>query len=177
MPQEGIPRGFLPTEVTSTQLVLCKATKSVRNTYEIRLAAYLATKKGLQYVVRVPPGTKLHRDASDLVSRVKGIVEFGVCGNYSVFIGYEQHDGREGDGWVLGDKKAYEAFASSLESPALRSMLAIGSELSGRELDHLLGALRKESIVTTNIDGENVGTALMQLAERAKESNGRLYVQ
>jgi hypothetical protein len=54
---EPIQRGILPDVRTDDQVVLFKAPRYLRLTYEIRLATYMATTRGLHLTISVPSHT------------------------------------------------------------------------------------------------------------------------
>ena len=86
-------------------------------------------------------------------------------------------DGEEGDGWVAGDNELWASFLASLTSNRLRNQLSVGQVIAFEDLPKFLHLLDLEVISTSNIDGENIGTALRHLAAEALKSGGWLFVQ
>jgi hypothetical protein len=175
-PASGIPRGVLPTYVTNDSAVLSKAAKTIRNTYEIRLALYMAKSKGLRFVLAVPPNAELDTSIASLFQEHGGEVQHGQFADYCVYFGHERPDGSE-EGWVLGDAAAMKGLAAAFRSQYLRENLRPGVKLSGTDLDEIEKALRDEHIDFKNIDGEDVRIALLDLTKAAKQSGGSLFVQ
>jgi hypothetical protein len=175
-PTAGIPRGVLPTFVSSDSVVLSKAAKNIRNTYEIRLALYMAKSKNLRFILAVPPNAEVDASITHLFQEHGGEVQHGQFDDYCVYFGHERPDGSE-EGWVLGDAAAMTSLTSSFHSEYLRAHIRVGVKIAGADLDEAEKALAGERIDCRNIDGENVRDALVDLVKAAKHSGGSLFVQ
>ena len=165
---ERRPRGILPTYVTKDVVVLSKVAPIVRNTYEIRLALYMATSKGLKFVLAVRPQASVDAAVIALLEQHGGQVQEGQLDDHSVYLGYRKANGEE-DGWVLGNSAAMSVLVQSLRSEWLRERLRVGAGFSGDDLTALENTLRNENFSQQNIDGESVQAALLALVVAAKE--------
>ena len=175
-PASGVPRGVLPTYVTNDSAVLSKAAQTIRNTYEIRLALYMAKSKGLRFSLAIPPNAEVDTSIVSLFQEYGGEVQHGEFADYCVYFGHERPDGSE-EGWVLGDAAAMKRLTASFCSQFLRAHLMPGVKLSGAELDEVENALQDERIDLKNIDGDDVRDALVDLVKAARQSGGSLFVQ
>jgi hypothetical protein len=171
------PRGVMPTYVTSEFVVLGKAASVVRNTYEIRLALFMALQQRLAFVLAVRPGGEVKSDLRAHLERNGGRIQEVTLDEYSVYLGHVKATEEEGDGWVLGDSATHRDLLQALQSQCLREKLALDSTISFVEVPQLEQALRDESISTVNIDGEKVGDALANLCNGLKAQGGFLFVQ
>jgi hypothetical protein len=170
-------RAVQPSYVAGDAFVLAKSCASVRNTYEVRLALYFAVQGGRRFVLEVPHGAEVDAGLRLKISENNGTVREAVIANYSVYIGHEKENGEEGDGWVLGDKDAWLAFRASLSTSWLQQRLAVGALFSRSDFPMLQTELAALSVTQTNIDGENIKAALLQLLSSAVAQGGQIYVQ
>ena len=172
----GIPRGILPTYVTSEVVILCKAANHLYNTYEIRLTLYMAVSKGLRFVLGLKPEASLEPSLSALLDQHGGQIERGNPESYSVYFGCLFQDGKE-EGWVLGNEKDLIRLRNAVESPWLQERIAVGTSFRFSELSSLEGVVNRESIEISNIDGENVKEAFLNLISIARQKNGEVFIQ
>jgi hypothetical protein len=170
-------RAVQPTYVTADSFVLSKSCASVRNTYEVRLALYFAVQGGKRFVLEVPAGAEIDAGLCVKISENNGLVRETSIADYSVYLGHEKENGEEGDGWVLGDKDAWLAFRASLPTAWLQERLVVGALFSRADLSTLQTELAALPLTQTNIDGENVKAALLQLLSSAATQGGQIYVQ
>lgn len=175
-PQGGVPRAVLPTYVTDKLVVLSKAAPNIRNTYEVRLALYMAKSRNLRFVLAVRPGTTVEDSVRALLAEHGGAIEEAELNDYCVSIGWGFEEGEKA-GWVLGDAAAFMKLQDSIQSPRLRELFHIGAHLSGATLSEVGIELAKEQLPITNIDKENVREALLTLVSEALKNNGALFVQ
>jgi hypothetical protein len=173
---ERLPRGILPTYVTDKLVVLSKAAPMLRNTYEIRLALYMAESKGLRFVLAVRPAAEIESSVLSLLETHGGKVEEVALADYSVYFGYAHPNGEE-DGWVFGDNAAMDMLRESIENQWLREHLRVGANFDGADLDRLEQSLLSETMSAANVDGENVRDALLSLVRSAKQEGGIVFVQ
>src|SRR5215831_372119 len=96
---EPRPRGVQPTYVTGDSVILCKASPTVRNAYEIRLALYMAFTRKSRFILAVRPGTKVEPGLRAHLQKHGGSVQERELQDYSVFVGHIKATGDEGDGW------------------------------------------------------------------------------
>ncbi|WP_157499641.1 hypothetical protein [Lysobacter sp. Root983] len=170
------PRGVLPTFMTDELVVLSKASPTIRNTYEIRLALYMAVSRGLRFILAVRPHAAVDPTIVSLLHEHAAKIEVVQLEDFCVYFGHDSPSG-EKDGWVLGDATAFSALKSTIQSAWLLERLNVGHEFSGAELGDLVVALRNECISALNVDGENVGQALMQLVAAAHKEGGSVFIQ
>ncbi len=78
---------------------------------------------------------------------------------------------------VLGGAAALATFHNSLASSWCSQKLAIGSSLSGDDLDALERELNARTVSQTNIDQENIRDALLALSRAARAEGGALFIQ
>jgi hypothetical protein len=175
-PGEPKPRGLLPTRVSDTELVLCKAGPVVRNTYEIRLALYRASASGKKLVLEVAPDARVDEALVEQIESRGGELRRGEVRHHAVYVGCLYPDGAE-DGWTLGDESALATLRASLKSTWLRERLQVGSLVPLRDLIQFGNELWEESTDLQNVDGENVKDALLALMVAAIQSEGGLFVQ
>jgi hypothetical protein len=173
---ERLPRGILPTYVTDKLVVLSKAAPTLRNTYEIRLALYMAKSKGLRFVLAVRPGAEIEPSVLSLLEAHGGKVEEVALADYSVYFGHAHPNGEE-DGWVFGDNAAMDMLSECIENQWLREHLRVGANFAGADLDRLEQSLLSETMSAANVDGENVRDALLSLVQSAKQEGGIVFVQ
>lgn len=69
----GQARGILPDIVSEREVVLFKAPRYLRLTYEIRLAAYMAKSRGIQLRISVPTYTRFSPEL-DAYAAQQGVV-------------------------------------------------------------------------------------------------------
>lgn len=169
-------RAVLPSYVTEKLVVLSKASLQIRETYEIRLALFMAASEGLQFVLAVRSGAVVDASVRELVAEHGGTVQEAELPEFSVYFGRAKLDGTE-DGWVLGDSSALQSLASTLKAERLRSRLTVGAAWAHEELDELAAELSAERIALDNIDGENVVTAFLELVRAARVEGGHLFIQ
>jgi hypothetical protein len=174
---ERKPRSVLPIYVTDSDLALCKASTSIRNAYEIRLALFFAVDSKKRFVLNVPIGAQVAPDLRLHIAQHGGIVQEVAIADYSVYIGHFLSSGEEGDGWVIGDAAAHASLGSSLKSHWLRQRLEPGSTVTGTELQQFSAEMQNEVIALNNIDGENIKVALASLVQAAETHGGYLFVQ
>lgn len=158
-------------------MVLCKASRLVRNSYEIRLALFMALQERLQFVLAIRPGTEVEPDLQGHLELQGGHIRESACDEYSVCFSHRYADGTEGACWVLGDQIANRQFLSSLTAQWLRDRLALNSTISATESTDLEKTLRNETIDATNIDGENLRDALSALCRDLRTQGGFVFVQ
>jgi hypothetical protein len=175
-PSEGLARGVLLTHITDDSAVLCKAAPSIRNTYEIRLGLFMAKSNHRRFILAVLPETKVDASIVTLLQEHGGEIRRGTLDDYCVYVGTAHADGSEG-GWTLGAAAAFFAFVSSLQSVWLRKRLRVGAEIRGEDLLEFGNELWQESVTATNIDGENIKEALLELMVHAIKSEGSLFFQ
>ena len=173
---ERVPRGVLPTYVTDNLVVLSKAAPVLRNTYEIRLALYMATSKGLGFVLAVRPDTRIDASLAALLSEHGGKIEETPLADHSVYFGYASLTGEE-EGWVLGSAATLSELVKHFDSEWLREYIHVGANFTDSRLDELEKALLSETVNASNIDGENVRDALLVLVRAAKKKGGTVFVQ
>ncbi len=123
---ESRARGVLPTLVTGQDIVLCKAGPTVRNTYEIRLALYMARSESKRFVLMVKPEAVVEESIVELLRAQGGELRRCEIAGHSISVGCLFRDGSE-DGWVLGDEQALAALRSSLKSGWLRDQIQLGA--------------------------------------------------
>jgi len=174
---EPCPRGVLPTCVTDDSVVLCKASPTIRNTYEIRLALFMASTRKSRFILAVRPGAKVEPGLRAHLETHGGSVQEREFEDYSVYVGHIKASGDEGDGWVLGDAAGLSEFQNSLASSWCRQKLVVGSSLSGGELDALERELSARTVSQRNIDQENIRDALLALSGAVKADGGTLFIQ
>ncbi len=174
--QKEQARAVLPSYVTDKLVVLSKASLRVRDTYEIRLALFMAASKGLQFVLAVRSGAIVDHSVLELLAEHGGTVQEADLPEFSVYLGRAKLDGSE-DGWVLGDSSALKSLTCEVKSEGLRARLAVGAVWAHEELDELAAKLTAEHIALDNIDGENVVAALLALVHAARSDGGHLFIQ
>lgn len=168
---------MLPTYVTDDSVVLCKASPAIRNTYEIRLALYMALTRKSRFILAVRPGAKVEPGLRAHLEAQGGSVQEREFKDYSVYVGQIKASGVEGDGWVLGDAAALSEFHNSLASSWCKQNLVVGSSLFGEDLDVLERELSARTVSRSNIDQENIRDALLTLSRTVKADGGALFVQ
>jgi len=175
VPQQ--PRGMLPTYVTSESIVLCKGSSTVRNTYEIRLALFMAVQQRLKFILAIRSGVQVESGLREHLQRHGGRVQEGAIDEYSISLGHTTRTGEEGDCWVLGDSEAHRRLLLAIDSEWLRERLDLNSIIVAEQSPQFEAALRSETFEATNLDGENVGNALAALCRELKSLGGFLFVQ
>lgn len=171
------PRSVIPTYVTDKAIILCKNSPTIRNSYEIRLMLFMAIKNGKPFVLGVSPGARVAEDLQAHIANNGGTIQETKISEYSIYIGHQNPQGSEEDGWVFGDSNDWNSFIASLNSQWIKEQLAVGSSFAGETLTRLQNELEKESILKTNIDEENVKEALLALIIAAKQSRGEVFIQ
>jgi hypothetical protein len=169
-------RGVLPTFVSDELVVLSKASPTIRNTYEIRLALYMAVSRKLRFILAVKPQTVVDPVVTSLLKEHGAQLQEAQLEDFCVYFGHASPNGDE-SGWVLGDAAALHQLQNSVRSAWLRERLVPGHVFPCEELDILCSDLGKEHISVLNIDGENVGQALLQLATAARRESGSVFIE
>ncbi len=170
-------RGVLLTCITDDSVVLCKASPTIHNSYEIRLALYMAFAQKSRFILAVRPGAHVEPGLIAHLEAHGGSVVERDFAQYSVHVAHIKPSGEEGDGWVLGDAAALAKFQVSLRSDWCRQKIVVGSTLAGTDLDVLERELSANTVSDTNIDDENIRDALLALIYAAKSDGGSILVQ
>ena len=170
-------RGILPTYTSKDHVILCKTAPAVRNTYELRLALYMAISTNRSFILRVQRDSTVDPSVESLMSTHHGKIIWDNLRDYSVYIGALDAMGKEIDGWVFGNAERWEDLVGSLFSPWLQSHLRVGAEFSQEQLDTLAHDLAKEKIEEMNVDDERFIEAVQRLIALAQNHNGTVYVQ
>ena len=170
-------RGVQPTYVTDDSVVLCKASPTIRNAYEIRLALFMASTRKARFILVVRPGAKVEPGLRAHLEAHGGTVQEREFADYSVYVGHLKASGDEGDGWVLGDAGALSAFHNSLASSWCNQKFVVGSSLCGDDLAALERELNGRTVSQTNIDQENIRDALLALSRAVRADGGTLFIQ
>ncbi len=173
---ERTPRSILPTYVTDAMVVLSKAAPTIRNTYEIRLALFMAKSRELRFLLAIRPGARVEASVRKLLEEHGGTIEEAQLDDYCVYIGWGFEEGEQ-EGWALGDAATFNALTGAFESSNLKTLFRVGASISGPDLDAVTADLAKEQVSARNVDGENVREALLTLAADAKKEGGTLFVQ
>lgn len=173
---EPIFRGCLPTYVTDDALVLSKVAPSIRNSYEIRLALYMAKLKGLNFVLAVPLETEVDSAVQSLLKDHGGSIQTASLNDYSVYFGRVAPNGDE-EGWVLGNSESFRMLRNAIRLPLLQDRLTIGSVIFAGEAAQIESEIMKENFQLTNIDGEEFRNALLTLLEDTRINGGLVFVQ
>lgn len=171
------PRACLPTYVTKDRVILSKAAGQLRETREIRLAQQLAKSKRRKLVLAIRPSARIEPSLAAFIKQHGLEVSETQMEDYSVYFGHVKSDGKESDGWVLGNSAALTDLTQSIRSLWLRDRLRIGATFDGDGLHDLEVALFKENSRSQNVDGENVREALRELIAAAKKDGGTLFIQ
>ena len=177
MTTDKTPRGVLPTYVTKEEVILCKSSPSIRNTYEIRLALYFAVKDKRRFVLRAPQNAQIEPSLKTLIAQNDGVVDDKKGEDYTVHISHFGPDGNETDGWVVGDKAQFLKLKASINDSWLKNQLSVGTAVYGENIEKLGDVLQKENITIKNIDEENIGQALSNLAQICKQQGGFILIQ
>ncbi len=162
--------------MTEELVVLSKAGLQVRDTYEIRLATFMAVSRNIRFVLAVSPGAKVDAAVVGLLEQHGGEVQEANMSDFSVYIGRTKPDGSE-DGWVLGDASTLQSLTESIRNPLIRQLLSVGTTMANEELAAFHEALSAERVAIENVDGESVRDALLTLIEGAKREGGAIFVQ
>jgi hypothetical protein len=157
--------------------VLCKASASIRDAYEIRLALFFAVHASKKFVLAVPPGAQVDSLLMSHIALHGGIVREDTIVEYSVYVGHVSASGQEGDGWVMGDSSSHASLLHSLRSDWLKEKLVPGAMVAAAEMRQLELALQNENISLRNIDDENIKAALSNLQKTAMKDGGYIFVQ
>ena len=173
----GQPRGVLPTYVSGDRLALAKASPTVRSTYEIRLALYFALQRKSRFTLIVLPSAVIDSELEAYIAKWGGEIMREAVRDFSVSFGAEDADGRELDTWVLGDQSRWHELLQSLSSPWLIEHIRLGGVFSGEGLSTLGREMTAANILGTNVDGELLKPAIMNLIAAAQAKNGRLVLQ
>jgi hypothetical protein len=171
------PRGIIPTYVTDGRLVLAKASPTVRSTYEIRLALYFALKRNSIFTLLVLPNAVIDANLEAHLAKFGGEVRREAVNHFSVSYGAVDPNGEELDTWVLGDQTRWQELSRSLTSSWLIKHLQFGNEFTGDELDTLATEIGEAPITGTNVDGEPLKVAILNLIAAAQKCKGRLVLQ
>ena len=170
-------RGVLPTYVTDTKVILCKAAPKIRNAYEIRLALYMAVQSERQFVLTVSPTATVEKALEAHIRQHNGDLIRTAIDSHSVYVGSVDRDGEEGDGWVAGNNQFWANILGGVGSTWLRDKLSVGGLISLGELPRFRSALGAEVIRGCNIDEEEIQQALIRLAVESVQSGGSVFVQ
>ncbi len=170
-----VARAVLPTYVTDKLVVLGKNCSIIRNTYEIRLALFMAKSKNLRFILAVPPKAEVENSLLTLLSENEAHIEEVNLQEFSVYFGCINSSGEEG--WVLGNGSDFTELTSSIKSNELRNSLYIGATFKSSQLMQLKLEIENEVISKANIDGENAKVALLGLICLANETNGTIFIQ
>lgn len=173
---ESRARGVLPTLVTGQDLVLCKAGPTVRNTYEIRLALFMAKSDSKRFVLMVKPEAVVEQSLVELLAAQGAELRRSEIAGHSVYVGCLFRDGSE-QGWVLGDDQALATFRAALKSGWLREKFTLGALIPLRELLQFGNEMWEESPDQQNVDGESVKEAVLALMADAIRHEGSLFIQ
>jgi len=171
------PRGILPTYVTETQVVLCKAAPAILNAYEIRLALFMAVQSGRKFILEVSPKAVVDQALEAHIREHDGEVLRTAIKHHSVYVGAIDREGSEGDGWVAGNSQLWESVLAGLRSPWLRDRLRVGASVSTGELPNFRELLGAEDIRARNVDDDDIQQALLRLATEAMQVGGSVFVQ
>src|SRR5438093_8973884 len=85
---EPRPRGVLPTYVTHDAVVLCKASPTIRNAYEIRLALFMASTRKCRFILAVRPGAVVEPALRAHLEAHGGSIQEREFEDYSVYVGH-----------------------------------------------------------------------------------------
>jgi len=176
-PPERKPRRCLPTQVTKDRLILSKAASELRYTDEIRLAQQLATAKGLKFTLAVRPSSQRDAALANHLRQHGADISEAPMADYTVYVACTGADGKEQDGWVMGNSASLANMKQSVRSLWLRDRLRIGAVFSGDDLVELEKALGKDTYRAQNIDHEDVREALLNLAAQAQRCGGTVFIQ
>jgi hypothetical protein len=170
-------RGILPSHVTETQVVLCKAAPTIRNAYEIRLALFMAVQSGRAFVMAVSPAAQVEQSLEAHIRQHGGDVVRADIREYSVYVGVVNREGQEGDGWVAGDSHLWASVLATVRSPWLRERLQVGATVATGELTQFQQLLGGEVIRARNVDDEDIHQALLRLSSGAIQVGGSVFIQ
>lgn len=173
---ESRARGVLPTLLTGQDLVLCKAGPTVRNTYEIRLALFMAKSESKRFVLMVRPDAVVEESIVELLRAQGGELRRSDIASHSVYVGCLYHDGSE-EGWVLGDDQVLATFHAALKSGWLREQFKLGALIPLRDLLQFGNEMWEENSDVQNVDGENAKEAVLALMVDAIKHEGSLFIQ
>jgi len=73
------PRGFLPDAVDDDRVILFKASASLRLTYEIRIATFMASSRGYRLLLVVPDHAQFSDGLNAFVAEHNVVVQRGGC--------------------------------------------------------------------------------------------------
>jgi hypothetical protein len=169
-------RGVLPTLVTAQDVVLCKAGPTVRNTYEIRLALFMAKSDNKRFVLMVKPEAVVEESIVELLGAQGAELRRSEIASHSVYVGCLFDDGTE-DGWVLGDDQALATFRAALKSAWVREQFKLGALIPLRDLLQFGNEMWDEQADLRNVDGESVKEAVLALVVDAIKHEGSLFIQ
>jgi hypothetical protein len=170
-------RGVLPTFDTDDRLVLCKAAPCICNTYEIRLTLYFAVKTNRAFELVVPRESRIDVDLDAYLAKWGGAIRREDITDYTVSLTAAGPDGAELETWVLGDQTQWNSLLQSLESSWLTERLHIGASFRGQNLDVLAREMAMTTLSGTNLDGEPLQRAIVDLIAKARQANGCLFLQ
>jgi hypothetical protein len=173
----SVPRGALPTYVTDHEVVLCKAAPYVRDTYEARLCLFLARKQGLRFVLSVKPGAEVDATLRATLQEHGAAVAATTRDSFPVSVGSADAEGRTQDVWVLGHDDTLGNLRRLVASPWLAEAFMAGAVFEGDTLVRLREALVGARFAITNVDNEDVRTALLRLVDSAERADGTVFVQ
>lgn len=174
---KNVPRGVMPTYITSTQYVICKDSPRIRNTYEIRLSLFFAMQEKKTFILTVPPDCNVDAALVSLIIQWGGKIARNRALHYSVYFGAESEDGTHLEGWVLGSDVQWKYILQSIQSPWLRQNLHVGAEYRGENLETLADELKNENIEVSNVDNEPFVLAALRLVSLAHPQNGTVFIQ
>jgi hypothetical protein len=173
----GKPRGIILTCVTDDRVVLAKASPTVRNNYEIRLALYFALQRNSTFTLVVLPNAVVAADLETYLAKWGGEVRQEAVGDFTVSFGAEDANGEELDAWVLGDLPRWQEFLLSLTSAWLLEHVRLGNEFVAHDLETLATEIDAAKIEGTNADGESLKSAILNLVAAARKGRGRVVLQ
>ncbi|WP_265214557.1 hypothetical protein [Herbaspirillum lusitanum] len=176
-PQSQNPRGILPTYVTSQEIVLCKVSPIVQNTYEIRLALFFAIEGKKTFKLVTPPNTDIENELLQSIVKFGGKVEYHDCKSFSVSVSHFDQNGLEKDSWVLGDEIAWASLLSSCSSAWIKAELKPGAKFGGESLLRFEQEISLEHIQHKNIDNEDLKLALQRIIRECKTHGGYVLIQ
>jgi len=158
-------------------MVLSKNSRHIRNSYEIRLCLYFAAQDSRALVLAVRPGTLIDQDVSTHIAEHGGRVVEVVMSDFSVYFGALDSNGKELDGWVLGNSDAWLRFRDAVRKYEFLQELSPGQSITSKDLLGLKSELTHLKTDLRNVDDENLFDALRDLVAIAEHSGGTLFVQ
>ncbi|PLP97462.1 hypothetical protein [Cupriavidus pauculus] len=148
----------------------------MRETYEIRLAQYMAVSKGLEFVLAVSPNAVVEPAVIARLQKNGGRLHREALRHYSVYVGRTKPDGTE-EGWVLGDELVFDSLIRALRDPSLVQRFRLGAVWKEEELGDLAREWAAQRLSLKNLDGEDVYEAFSSLIEETRRDGGSLFVE